>query len=369
MTRLPDPRRYGGGGEADAVFSACGIAAAGDPGARQDCLAQLRRALHAGSDSAIWAMLRRAAAPEPYHALWDLICSATEEPVGQSPGAVVTRVFALPVIFIVAAREPLVIPGALPEIEAVRALLDRHGVLGATRNFGLSNALCPLEALENLPASTVYRWTAVSPAAAPRDIAAQKIRVARWPEQVHLRFLVGAGVSAADAPSLDETAGMISAWGMPLARELARQLAQPGLDLLAIPRPPAGLLRAVHSGRHAQVELAFHLFASNAVREFRSASGDPAVVLSAHRLDAGGAELRVSLSSELDDAALEGFRWPLHPLDDLAGIESSVLGYLDECRIGGACVVASVLPDRLENGSAFIAVRRVDAVARSLAAC
>ena len=274
-----------------------------------------------------------------------------------------TRAFALPVVFVAAAREPLVVPGVLREIQVVKALLERHGVLGATRNFGLSNALCPLDALENLPASTVYRWTAAHPAAESRDIAAQEMRVARRPEQVHLRFLVGAGVSAAEAPSLGETAATIGAWGMPLARELGRQLAQPGLDLLPIPRPPVALMRAAHSGRRAQLELAFHLFASNTVREFRAATGDPSVVLSAHRLDGGGAELRVSLSSELDDAALEGFRWPLYPLDDLAEIESSILGFLDECRVDRVRIIESVLPERLKNGSAFVAVQRADAVA------
>ncbi len=367
MTRLPDPRRFGDGGQPDAVISACGAAGAAEPGAREACVAQLRCALEAGNDAAIAALLRRAATPESYRAAWDLICAATEQPAERAPGAVVARVFAMPVIFVAAAREPLVIPGALPEIEPVRALLERHGALGATRNFGLSNALCSLEAIENLRASTVYRWTAAFRAAEPRDIAAQSIRVARRPEQVHLRFLVGAGVSAAEAPSLDETAATIGVWGMPLARELGRQLAQPGLDLLPIPRPPVALMRAAHAGRCAQLELAFHLCASNTVREFRAATGDPSVVLSAHRIEGGAGELRVSLSSTLDEGALEGFRWPLHPLDDLAAIERMIIDFFEECRAGGVRIMDELLPDALEGGSVFIPVRRADTLARGAA--
>lgn len=363
--QLPDPRCYGTGAP-DAEYSACAKAAAGDADARADCMARLQRALEAGNDAAIAGVLRRAASPAGYRLAWDLVCSAAENPAGQAPGAVVTRVFAIPVVFVAAAREPLVVPGALPDIDGVRTLLERNGVLGATRNFGLSNALCPLEALESLPASTVFRWCSGAPAAGPRDLEAREIKVTRRPEQVHLRFLVGAGISAAEAPSFGETAGTIGAWGMPLGRELGRQLARPDFDLLAIPRPPAPLMRAAHAGRRAQLELAFHLFASNTVRAFRSATGDPAVVLSSHRLDAGGAEVRVSLSSMLDEGALDGFRWPLHPLDDLRDIEQTIVGFFKECRTGGVRVMEDVLPNALDDGGAFIAVRCADALARRI---
>jgi hypothetical protein len=176
---------------------------------------------------------------------------------------------------------------------------------------------------------------------------------------VHLRFLVGAGAIPAHALSLAETAAGIGSWGMPLTRALTRQLAQPGLDLLPIPRPPDTVLRAAHSGRRAQIELAFNLFVSNTVREFRASVGDPDVVVSAHHLDAGGAELRVSFSSTIEEGRLEGFRWPLHPLDDVDSIGAEIRMLLEDCRLKCVHWVDTVWPERTANGMHFIAAQEV----------
>ena len=160
-------------------------------------------------------------------------------------------------------------------------------------------------------------------------------------EQVHLRFLVGPGIAPAIEPALTQTASNIGAWGMPLMRLLTTQLAQAGAEILPMARPPADLLRAAHAGRTAQLETACNLFASNAVRRFRSASGDPVAIISAH--DNG--ELRLTLSQPFDDQMVEGFRWPLHPLDDIVAIMASMTELLDQCRFGRVEIVSRVLPD------------------------
>jgi hypothetical protein len=190
---------------------------------------------------------------------------------------------------------------------------------------------------------------------APQDIA---IRAGH--EQVHLRFLVGAGITPQDAPSFLETAANIGAWGLPLTGALVRQLAQPALDLLALPRPPVSLLRAAYSGRCAELEAAFNLYASNAVRSFRSTVGDPAAAISAHRLETGGAEVRVSLSSPFDDTLLEGFRWPLHPLDDLDHIVSAAVELLGDCRVRDVRVPHVVLPEHLRSGRLFLRMNDIE---------
>lgn len=354
MGRLPEPRRYGGAALANARHaSSCG----GLDEASADDIANL---LEAGDGDAICSLRRQAPSAGAYRALWERVCRAVDMPRREAADAVATRVFALPLIFITAAPAPQAVRDALPDIAAVEAVLARHGALGPTRNFGLSNALVPLDAIERLSPVTVYRWQHAAPGAGARELEARGIEVSRSPEQVSLRFLVGAGIASAEAPALDGTAATIGAWGMPLARELGRQLAAPGLDLLAIPRPPTSILRAAHAGRRAQLESAFHLFASNTVRKFRAASGEPAVVLSVHQLDGGGAEVRVSLSSRLDDTALEGFRWPLDPLDDLAEIEDVIVRYFAECRVDAALAIETVLPDRAVGEHAFIPIARVD---------
>ena len=166
---------------------------------------------------------------------------------------------------------------------------------------------------------------------------------------VHLRFLVGAGIAPANEPPLTETASNIGAWGLALTRLLATQLAQSGAEVLPMARPPCDLLRAAHAGRTAQLETACNLFASNAVRRFRSASGDPVAILSAH--DNG--ELRLTLSQPFDEQMIEGFRWPLHPLDDIAEITGSISGLLAECRVGRIEIAPRLLPDCKVEGLAW----------------
>ena len=116
--------------------------------------------------------------------------------------------------------------------------------------------------------------------------------------------------------------------------------------MLPLARPPCDLLQAGHAGRSAQLDAALYLFVSNAVRRFRSATGDPVAVISTH--DDG--DVRVSLSSQFDDTTVEGFRWPLHPLDEIALVASSIAGLLAECRINIVHCVARVLPATTVKG-------------------
>jgi hypothetical protein len=289
--------------------------------------------------------LREALAQAPsarvYRELWDAICAVAE---GQDAGGedVVARPFAIPVVLVAGARRALEIPGVLPDVSEIHALLAQHGALGATRNFGMSAALCPLEVLERFNPGSVFRWNHAYAGAVPEDISGSPIAVAAGSEQAHLRFLVGAGITPARLPSFTETAGNIGNWGVVFTRTVARQLAQSGLELLPLARPPAGLLRAAHSGRHAVIETAFHLFASHALRNCRMTAGEPVVVLSAHR-ESAGSEVRVSVSSVLDDALLEGFCWPLHPADDLEAIIAAVAGLLEASRVTDLRVVPEVM--------------------------
>jgi hypothetical protein len=354
MSQLPDPRRYGSTAANEELAPLIERNARGDVAARLALLAWLNQCLQERRDREIVAALRQAPSQSAYSALWDLLCRAADRSAsGTDHAAITVRLFALPVVLVTAARGAAVASGALPDIDEIRTLLERHGAVGATRNFGLSNALCSAETLEHLKPSDVYRWSA-DWAGVPREIVPHAIAASAGREQVHLRFLVGAGIAPQDAPSFLETAANIGAWGLPLTRALVRQLVQPALDVLAMPRAPAGLLKAAHSGRRAELEVAFDLFVSNTVRTFRSIIGDPSVAISAHRVESGGAEVRVSMSSPLDDTLLEGFRWPLHPLDDLERITGTVSALLRDCRVSDVCMIGIVLPERLASGTLFL---------------
>jgi hypothetical protein len=344
---LPDPRRYGDGRSRHPLD---GLAPA-------ELRQALHRALSERRDADIAAALRAAPTRDAYLLLWNAVCDVAHS-VDPDPAAVSTRVFALPLVIVTGSSGPAVLPGVLPDAGAVAALFGNYGVLGKTANFGFSNALCALETLERVQPGEVYEWTH-NTAAARRELAPGPVVIAGPGEEVHLRFLVGAGIVGGAEPSFVETASNIGAWGMPLTRALAAQLAQPGVEALPLPRPPLELLRAAHAGRSAQLETAFNVCVSNVVRRFRTIVGDPVVVVSTHE----DGELRIAFSSEFDATLHEGFRWPLHPLDDIARITSVVAELLAACRVGDVNYIERVLPAHDAHGQVwFPGVRELDSV-------
>ena len=122
---------------------------------------------------------------------------------------------------------------------------------------------------------------------------------------------------------------------------------------------PAGLLRAAASGRRAQLATALDLFLSNAIRRTRVAAGEPSLVVSVHRGADTGAELRVSVSAVLDDALLEGFRWPLHPLDDPDAIAADVAQFAAECRLEDVRIAGALLAPGGNGAPLFVRARDV----------
>ncbi|MGH8617343.1 MAG: hypothetical protein ACREUW_06590 [Burkholderiales bacterium] len=336
MNTLPDPRPRGAGVHpwhalADGALAASVAAAC----ARNDA-APLAAALADASSAAA------------YRRIWGIAASVAEQVEASADSAVVTRYFAMPLVLVAGSRGPASLDGVLQEVAAVQVLLEAKGAVGPTRNFGLSNALVAPEALAAVSPLAVYR--AIRGAAPLPEFAPAPIVLAPRGEVAYLRFLVGAGIAPAHAPSFVETAANIGAWGMPLAQLLGKQLAQPGVELLVLPRPPVPLLAAVHAGQAVQLEAAFNLFVSNELRRFRLAVGDPAVIVSAHQVGTGGAELRITLSTPFDESLTAGFRWPLDPRDDLPGIVAAIESLFAQCRIDGIEAVPQVLPDLTAQG-------------------
>ncbi len=331
----------------------------GDVSARATLRLELDALLDTQADDEVHALLRDAPSADCYRHIQQMLAKLINKP--ERGETVIARLFAIPLVMVAGAKKSLQVPDALPDITFVTALLEQHGVLGPGRNFGLGNALCAMETLDSLRPRLLRLWAAqLRTGTAPLELAGTALTVEPGREEVYLRFLVGASVAPAHVPSVMETGSNVGAWGMPLTKLLAQQLAQPGLELLPIPRGPVALYLASDAGRAAQIELAFSLFLSNAVRQFRMAVGDPTVVLSAHRTDDGGAELRVSLSSVFDESLLEGFRWPLYPPDDLKEIISTINNLLEECRLNDAQSLGMVAADRTPRGGRFLTPHDLD---------
>ncbi|MEO7727988.1 MAG: hypothetical protein ABIS45_12100 [Burkholderiales bacterium] len=344
--QIPDPRRY-----------AESATTAGSEPPTSDLSGRLKAMLENGDDVRVMSALRAAPSPASYAEVWRAIGEAAHQPeAAPTEGAIIARLFALPLVIITGSNRPATLPGVVPDIAEVTALFEQHGALGPTRNFGLGNALCSLETMDTITSSEVYKWTRDIDAPR-REFPPSPIVIEKPGEEVHLRFLVGAGIAPATAPSFVETAANIGIWGMPFTRLLAAQFAQAGVEVLPLARPPLELLRAAHAGRCAQLDAAFNLFVSNAVRRFRGATGDPVAVISAH----DDADVRVSLSSQFDDTVLDGFRWPLHPLDNVARIVDSIGELLAACRVGNVRCVERVLPALDPHGLPwFVSVRDAD---------
>lgn len=363
VTQLPDPRPWPAPDDASSLGAMAQKSLRGDVAARAALRLELDQLMEAGDDAALNQLLRAAPSAEAYRHVQQMLAKLVNKP--ERGETVIARLFALPLVMVAGARQAAQIPDVLPDVGAVMALFEQHGVLGAGRNFGLGNALVALETLECLPPSLMRAWaTQLRTGAAPLELAGSAIAVAPGREQVHLRFVVGASVVPAHVPSVIETGSNIGAWGMALTKLLAQQLAQPALTILPIPRAPTPLYLAADAGRAAQTELAFSLFLSNVARDMRMAVGDPSVVLSAHRGAAGAAELRVSLSSVFDEALLEGFQWPLYPADDLEEMLNKIKCLLNECRIEDVQILANLCDDVNTRGGRFFALRDVASIER-----
>jgi len=71
------------------------------------------------------------------------------------------------------------------------------------------------------------------------------------------------------------------------------------------------------------------------------------------------------LSSQFEDTLHEGFRWPLHPLDDIAQIVGDIAQLLAACRVADVNYADRILPAHGANGQTwFPQARELDLLAR-----
>ncbi len=332
--QLPDPRRYGPGGHALLELP------------QPELVTAFRELALAGDDAAIRKALADAPDRENYTKLFRALAAAIEKPASED--TVSPRGFAMPWIIVCSATGEATVDCVLRDLSPLTGIFEQHGVFGPSRNVGLSNALCSIETLDALAPSAVMNWAEAHEA---RDISPAPIVLARGDETIHVRFLVGAAVVPAHAPDIAETGANVGAWGTPALHAMAAQLATPNVQVLPMPRPPAGLYTSAYVGRRAGLEAALNLFMSKSVRAARLRIGDPSLTLAAHE----GGEIRVTIWCALDDELVEGFRWPLHPADDIAEIEQLVTALAEECRLGEPIVVPRVLAARTGTGAVLFA--------------
>ncbi|MCA3125458.1 MAG: hypothetical protein IOD10_01055 [Rhodocyclaceae bacterium] len=353
MNTLPDPRRYPPRGAPDRLLElARSSLATGDPIARSvhnDVLLSAIRVCHAAGDEAVVATaLAAASSAEEYACLAQRAAEAAEVPL--TTGEIGARLFALPLVVVAGGREGATLGGALPDIDAVTALLSEHSALGDVQRYSLGNALCAVERIEAIAPAELARADVDTLARLTPGFEPAPIVLPSADESVHLRFLVGVAWVSSEAKRWIGPRDPVGKWAVPLTHAVAAQMAQPNVTVLPLPRPPLPLAQAAAAGRAAAAEIAFQLFVGGALRRARAGVGEPTVIVAAHRADdsvAGATgEVRVTFSSPFDDAMCEAWRWPLGPADDIGAISTAITGLLAECRVDGVVLVPEVQPDR-----------------------
>ena len=288
--------------------------------------------------------------------LWRTLDAAWREVATPEGAGLAVNVFAVPIVIVTGlegAGGDGTLSGCLADPARIASILVEFGALAGNRTVALANVLVAADAIDVPRLPEICAWGRLPDSLAPGSSlpshalvpAPVTFHAAR--EAVHLRFLVGSAIAKPGTDLLADTG--VGKWAAPFIRELTRQLAVAGVSVLALPRAPQRLLPAVAQGRVAQREISAQIFASNAIRRFRGAVGEPSAVISAHRASdvPGGGELRLSLSSPLDPRGAEGFRCPLYPLDRVGDVVAMLVDLLRDCRITDIRVLAGVHADRV----------------------
>ena len=363
---IADPRTFPGVASApDAarvLYALADASLAADTGQRADAIErELRAALTArlaDDGAALAAYLDGAPSVAVARQLWRALDSAWRDATVTDGAGLAVTVFALPLV-IVTGREGAggddMLLSVLEDTAKLAAILRDGGALAGNRTFALSNALVASEAIDIARLPEILSWCRLPDALArgaplpQRVIIPAPLTVHAGREAVHLRFLVGTAIAKPGVDLVVESD--VGEWGAALTRELGVQLGAGVVSVLALPRAPRRLLPAVAQGRAAQREVSAQIFASNAIRRFRGAVGEPTAVISAHRtLDAPtGGELRLSLSSPFDPRGAEGFRCPLFPLDRVGDVANMLIDLMRDCRVTDVRTLAGIHADRVEG--------------------
>jgi hypothetical protein len=356
-----DPRTFPDARDAPAddaaLYALAARSLAAETGQASDAIAAQMQALLSSRLADNGASLARLLAGSPSvdvsRVLWRQLDQAWTDATRGLSGGVALTLFAVPLVIILrSGAGETVVPGIVDDAPSLAAILRAHRALRGNETLALGSALVAADAIDVRRLPDMLAWHRMADEAAVavcRDLPPAPLACAADHESVHLRFLVGTAVAA---PGADLLGGEeVGKWGIPFTRELARQLARPGLDVLALPRAPMRPLAAVQHGRVVQREVTAQVFASNAIRQLRSGVGEPIAVISSHRCpDApGGGEVRLSLSSPFEPKAAQGLRCPLVALDRVGDVVAMLVGLLRDCRVTDIRVLAGVHPDWVEG--------------------
>jgi hypothetical protein len=254
-------------------------------------------------------------------------------------GTLHLSLFAIPLVLVVALdapSSPITLPCVLSQMRELETLLRDANTFGGAKTFTIAPAVTDVDAIDVAELPGVLARAdrlATEMTRGTLDIRPASIVADSRSETVVLRFIVG---SVLTAPQRDPfAASAIGKWGIPLSQALSSDLRVPGVSLLALPRPPERLVRAVLTGRANAREVSAQLFASNALRQFRASVGEPTATIGVERDEAtpGHAFATVSLSSPFASREPSVFRCPIYPYEPVNDVVAMLVTLLRDCRV------------------------------------
>lgn len=342
--KLPDPRQYPSDIPANPLLQRLlTLLSERDLGAMVRNEAALDAALEACLSQSEDALLAEALAHAPSQAMRRVLEHRLDTVLARpQPGSGQYAIpFALPIVWVAGVRGKLTLPGRLPDIEEITALLKTHGLIAPDADIWLSARLLEREALAAIAPSQLARWRDVLQYASgglPHEFTEAPLQVNG--DGVFLRYLVGVALQKQDAPPVVQLNAPPGPWAIALAKLLGQQMHQDGLTLFPLPRAVQSWRSALADGRHAQMEIRFQVFASNILRKLRTEGETPVAIFSAH--DNG--EIRVTIGAEKNGENWEGFVWPLDAADPLETIQQQMIDLLRDCQHDTIRVMPEVLP-------------------------
>lgn len=274
-----------------------------------------------------------AADAEQYTALMDTLGS-----VLNAADETQVQWFALPVILVAGAKQPLQLPTHAPTVELAACLANYP----AWRPFSRATWLPQLIRAEDFARIKAEQWFAAAQNSAQAQAFADSLptQAALIPsdQSVHALYALGYG----DADLLAACGGSLNEAALPLMQVWQQHFSQDGLTAFANPLAPDTPLAALTAASHMRLRMALEVFAANAVRAVRLQNRPVGVVMAAA---AGGRLLFGFGAADESSIQQQVFSWPLSPRENIGLVQQDFLNLMADCQVEHIRLLHQALPD------------------------